>query len=330
MARLKLLAPIVLTLLSLLAPAAQASWPGREGAIAYVGIRVGQSRYDFEPVGLRAFTPGALASEVVLSSEETDSDPQVSPDGRLVVFSRTLRDPSGLSGSSIFVIGIDGTGLRQVTPTHPGVSDLDPAFFPSGGSIVFARSGEGIGRGDLYSIRLDGSDPRRITETPAQDLSPAVSPNGRQVAFQCSYYRRKGIEYSLPHICSVRPDGSHRRDLTPRLQHKGEADDPEFSPTGRTIAFTVGPGTIADVFTMHADGSRIGTLTNRDGNGGRRFPRKTGYAQPSFSPAGSSLAAVARTPGVAPHFVRLELRDPRHPQLLGAGLQGRAPAWAPR
>ncbi|MGN6216853.1 MAG: hypothetical protein ACTHN7_07845 [Solirubrobacterales bacterium] len=227
------------------------------------------------------------------------------------------------------MIGIDGSGLRQVTVASPGVSDTEPTFFPSGKSIAFARSGEGIGRGDIYSVHLDGGDLHRITETPAQDRSPAVSPNGRQIVFQCSHYRRQGIEYTRPHICSIRPDGSDRRDLTPRLGDGAPAADPDFSPSGRTIAFTVGPGTAADVFTMRADGAHMGALTNRGPHGGRIFPRGTGYAQPSFSPAGGSLVAVARKPGVPPHFVRIRLRSPGHPTPLGGGLIGRVPAWAP-
>jgi Tol biopolymer transport system component len=330
MHRVKLLAPLVLALLVVTAPSARASWPGREGPVAYLGIEVGQNRFDFEPTGLRAFTPGVPGSEVELTSDPTDSDPQVSPDGRLVVFSRTLRDPSGLLGTSIWAIGVDGSDPRQVTFESPGVSDTEPTFFPSGKSIAFARSGEGVGRGDIYSVRLDGSGLHRITETAAEDRSPAVSPRGGQIVFQCSHYRIRGIEYTRPHICSVRPDGSRRRDLTPRLGDGAPASDPDFSPSGRAIAFTVGPGTAADVFTMGANGARIGALTNRGPHGGRTFPRPGGYAQPSFSPAGGSLLAVARQPGVPPHFVRVRLRDPQHPRSLGESLLGRAPAWAPR
>jgi TolB protein len=100
--------------------------------------------------------------------------------------------------------------------------------------VVFSR------HSDVYSVGLDGSGLRRLTATYADERAPIVSPTGRQIVFECANYMRKGIEYGNEHICSIRPDGSHRRDLTPRLEGGQEAFDPDFSPTGRVIAFSVG------------------------------------------------------------------------------------------
>jgi dipeptidyl aminopeptidase/acylaminoacyl peptidase len=332
---------IVVAVLALLAAAlgvvaflgdrADAAWPGGNGSIVYLGVRPAVPPYEsgYLTTGLRVFDPGVPGSSRVLTTDPSDADPAVSPDGRTVVFTRVI--PSGLpfpleTVRAIFAVGIDGSGLRQVTGGGPeGADDIEPAFYPSGQSVVFDRSGGPTGEGDLFSIRLDGSGLRQLTHGQTREQGPTVSPSGRQIAFACG---PSGGNQRIEDVFSIRPDGSHRRLLTRKLKQGAEPFDPDFSPSGRQIAFTLGPGTAADVFTMRADGSRLGALTNRAPNGRRRFPREVGYASPAYAPAGGSLIAVAR-PGKGPHLVRIRLRDPLHPEPLLGGALASAPVWAP-
>lgn len=326
---------LALTILGLLPAAASAAWPGANGPVVYVGLdpvpEPITSVVRYSATGLRSFEPGVPSSVVQLTTDPTDRDPKVSADGRRIVFSRTIGSAPGERVSGIFVVNVDGTGLSQVTTGVPGgATDADPAFFPAGNRIAFVRVGgpsDPDNRGRLHSIRLDGGGLRTIASGYAEIRTPAVSPSGRLVAFQCRHFRG-GLEYSWEHICTVRPDGSRRRDLTPGFKDGQPAIDPDFSPSGGTIAFSVGPGTAADVFTVRADGRRLGALTNRGPRGGRKFPRARGYDNPSFAPSGGSLIAVARS-GTKPRFVRIQLADPAHPQQLEASVLGRSPAWAP-
>jgi dipeptidyl aminopeptidase/acylaminoacyl peptidase len=310
---------------------AAAAWPGRDGPVVFLGVRRGELPYEsgYLTTGLRVFEPGAPGSTRVITDDPSDADPQVSPAGRTIVFSRKV--PSGLPFpypemvGGIFAIGIDGSGLRQLTGGGPeGASDVEPAFYPSGESVVFDRASGPTGEGDLYSVRLDGSGLRQLTHGPAREQGPTVSPSGRQIAFTCG---SAGGNERIEDVCSIRPDGSHRRLLTRKLKQGAEPFDPDFSPTSRQIAFTLGPGTAADVFTMRANGSGLGALTNRSPTGRRTFPRKLGYASPAYAPSGGSLIAVARG-GSGPHLVRIRLRDPRHPQPLNPGGLASAPVWA--
>jgi dipeptidyl aminopeptidase/acylaminoacyl peptidase len=327
-ASLPALLALVLGAAAFLADGAAAAWPGRSGPIVYVGVRQGEHRYSYETTGLKVLQPGAPGSTRQLTSDPTDADPQVSPSGRLVVFSReTGVDEYGFGTASLFVVGIDGSGLRQLTAGGPGGGgDFKPAFYPSGESVVFARGGGATGENDLYSIRLDGSGLRQLTRGPGLEEAPTVSPSGRQIAFACG---SAGGNARIEDVCSIRPDGSHRRVLSRGLKQGSEPFDPDFSPSGRLIAFTLGPGVASDVFTMRADGTHLGALTNRSPQGRRSFvDRESGYASPSLAPGGKALVAVAR-PGTGPRLVRIRLRDPRHPQPLGAGFLGSAPVWAP-
>ncbi len=301
--------------------------------MVFLGVRKGKLPYEsgYLTTGLRVFDPAAPGSTRVLTVDSSDADPQVSPDGRTIVFSRKV--PSGLPFphpemvGGIFAIGVDGSGPRQLTGGGPeGASDVEPAFYPSGESIVFDRASGPTGEGDIYSVRLDGSGLRQLTHGSAREQGPTVSPSGRQVAFTCGSADENA---RIEDLCSIRPDGSHRRLLTRKLSQGAEPFDPDFSPSGRQIAFTLGPGTAADVFTMRADGGGLGALTNRSRTGRRTFPRKFGYASPAYAPSGGSLIAVARG-GSGPRLVRIRLRDPRHPQKLDPGGLTSAPVWTAR
>lgn len=322
---------LALGVAAVLSDRAAAAWPGGNGPIVYLGVRPAVPPYEsgYLTTGLRVFDPGVPGSVRVLTADPSDADPQVSPDGQTVAFTRVIA--SGLPFPSetvraIFAVGIDGSGLRQVTGGGPrGEDDVEPAFYPSGQSVVFDRASGPTGEGDLFSIRLDGTGLRQLTDGPTREQGPVVSPTGRQIAFTCG---PAGGNERIEDVCSIRPDGSHRRLLTRKLKQGAEPFDPDFSPSGRKIAFTLGPGTAADVFTMRADGSRLSALTNRAPNGRRKFPREVGYASPAFAPGGGSLVAAAR-PGAGPHLVRIRLRDPRHPQSLLGGALASAPVWAP-
>lgn len=72
--------------------------------------------------GLKRVTSGTVRS------------PSWSPDGRRIAFGRT-----SVKGAFIFVVKVDGSGLRQLTRDVGQDADSDPAWSPDGRRIVFAR-----------------------------------------------------------------------------------------------------------------------------------------------------------------------------------------------
>ncbi len=84
---------------------------------------------------------------------ERISDPQLSPDGRWVVFGiSSLDQDANRRRSDLWIVGTDGTDLRRLT-TDPA-SDFNPRWAPDGSAVYFlsSRSGSsqvwrlGIGR----------------------------------------------------------------------------------------------------------------------------------------------------------------------------------------
>lgn len=55
---------------------------------------------------------------------------------------------------------------------HPA-NDIDPTWSPDGRHIAFGSDRDGDN--EIYRIRADGTDLRRLTENPANDCSPTWS-----------------------------------------------------------------------------------------------------------------------------------------------------------
>jgi TolB protein len=96
--------------------------------------------------------------------------PKWSPDGRLILFDTYClfgRCGQPSTGTQLFTIRPDGTGLRRLT-NLPGNS-YDGSWSPSGRSIVFSRNRRVGPTGDLYVMRGAGAHVRRVTHAPRRD-----------------------------------------------------------------------------------------------------------------------------------------------------------------
>jgi serine/threonine protein kinase len=108
---------------------------------------------------------------------EDDFNPCVTPDGQSVVFASTR---SGVS--NIWKIGIDGTGLKQLTENE----DYHPRCTPDGKEVVYF--GWGGGTASVWKTSMEGGDPTLLVEKPSR--FPEVSPDGRSLA--CAYRYEQG------------------------------------------------------------------------------------------------------------------------------------------
>jgi Tol biopolymer transport system component len=103
-----------------------------------------------------------------------NGSPCVSPDGEWLTFN------SWGQQEDIFVIRVDGTGLRQLTDdTH---KDRIPRWSPDGKRIAFYSNR--TGSYEIWLINPDGSGLKQLTTAPESDQTqPAWSPDGSQIVF---------------------------------------------------------------------------------------------------------------------------------------------------
>lgn len=142
--------------------------------------------------------------------------PSFSPHGTEVVY-RVWGDTA--EGLRIVDLA-DGT-VRTLTTGY----DNFPAWSPAGDLIVFSRLADGDF--DIFSIRPDGSDLRRLTTTPGGDSHPAWSPDGAHILFSSSRYGFKDeapmhdIPQPYGELFIMRADGSEQRALTDNRWEEG-------------------------------------------------------------------------------------------------------------
>jgi len=128
-------------------------------------------------------------------------DPTWSPDGQQILFASVVNNLSQL-----FIINIDGTGLRQLSnlPDLRGRSDWSPL------NLIVTYSGKRWAR-ELFVMNPDGSNQHQISPSGGNSQGPTFSPDGQWVAFT-SYFDRyevHGCEIYIMHV-----DGTDLRRLT--------------------------------------------------------------------------------------------------------------------
>ena len=278
---------------------------------------------------------GSAVSQLVVSGFD-DVKPRLSPDGRTVAFTRYAPE-----SSNIFVVGVDGTGLREIDQAScvkPCGGDEEVSWSPDGTQFAVTRdlfdalpltstsTPYNVG---LWLIHADGSGAHQITlkgrichnvcPGGAQDNRAAWSPDGKRLVFTRD-------TYTTPEqfgIFTIALDGSDLRRVTPERMN---VDDAAWSPDGTLIAFQSPPeptdGVEQDIYTIHPDGTGLRKLTQGLGLGWSNGA--------SWSPDGSRIvfSHLPSTDGASDLFVMN--RDGSDIHLLApTALWENGPSWGP-
>ncbi|PZR05283.1 MAG: peptidase S9 [Archangium gephyra] len=110
---------------------------------------------------------------------------KVSPDGLKVVFSVRVTDLEANKGKSdLWVINVDGTGLRQLTSADGNESD--PTWSPDSRSIYFLATRSGSNQ--LWKLALDGGEATQVTNFPLDVEAYALSRDGQNLVFAAEVF----------------------------------------------------------------------------------------------------------------------------------------------
>ena len=112
-----------------------------------------------------------------------------------------LLDQATDTGFGIYVMSIDGTGLRRISG---GDRDFDPVWSPDGSRIAFTHE-DGPMDWDIFVMDADGSNIARLTNGAEGDTNfdPVWAPDGTRIAYQAGVTRGPGP------VWVIDPDGGN-------------------------------------------------------------------------------------------------------------------------
>ncbi len=267
-----MLAVVLLVLVASVDPAG-ATFPGKNGKIAFV-------KENFRQGSSGIFTMNPDGSEQ--SKLGSGYSPSWSADGQKVVFEDFTGESEEDFNQDIFVMDADGSNVQPVTNSR--AYEYSPAFSPDGTRVAYVRDHRTQGT-DIFIKALDGSTPPvQLTDTPLlYEGSLAFSVDDR-ISFS-----RSG--WSGASDIFVMDDNPATKDTT-NLTKTGRIDefDPNWSPDASKIAFTSyrfqfseraeEPEEDAEISVMNSDGTQRRTLTESSAYEG----------SPAFSPNGARIA----------------------------------------
>jgi len=191
-------------------------------------------------------------------------------------------------------------------------------------SIVYS-SKEVNGRGIFLSDE-NGKSRKRITSFTADDGYPAVSFDGKKIAFYGKYDNRK--TWSI-HIVNI--DGSGVKRLT-HVKNKWDSS-PSWSPSGKTIVFAreyadEKKGWQEEIWLMNEDGSEQRKIANVDGSNLVRLTNnKANDWSPKISPDGTQIVFLSNRDGNQEIYT-MSIDGSNQKRLTFNQLEDWGPAWS--
>lgn len=224
-------------------------------AISPDGKSIAVAHYDGGWRGIYIMNADGSGLTKLVGDSYFNMAPVWSPDGAWLAFERWTQDPPNVRGA-IYVIKVDGTGLRRVTPesSAPGA---DPSWSPDGTKIAYG------GLQGLHVINVDGTGDIAV---PNGGQHAAWSPDGSRFAND-----------GLRSINVVNVDGSNAHPIV-SVPDTVQVDGPMWSPDSRWLVFErvdvptspPPPPTTPrpQLFIVGADGGSLHILSDSTGQDG--------------------------------------------------------------
>jgi len=224
------------------------------------------------------------------------------------------RAPQDVPGPARGVDAAEGeTHFRNLRQLTFDGQNAEAYFSFDGTRLIFQRTPAEGGCDQIWTMDLDGSDPRMVSTGEGRTTCSYFYPGGDRILYSSTHHFDLACpappDFSQGYVWAVYPsydifvadaDGSNPRQLTDAFGYDAEAT---FSPTGDRIVFTSMRDGDLEIYSMAPDGSDVRRLTHEPGYDGGPF----------ISPDGTRIIYRAHHPQTAE-----ELEDYR--SLLARGL----------
>lgn len=172
------------------------------------------------------------------------------------------------------------------------------------------------GSNEIYVIRADGSEQRKLTNHPAgvkaHDREPAWSPDGKWIAFASD----RGHNFFAYDIYLIDPNGGNPKLLT---DHPASGSEPAWSPDGKHLAFNSTIDDNVEIYIMDISGKKPKNLTNHPGLD----------ASPAWSPDGNRIAFVSNRQGNNKDIYIMDLKSGKIQAIAPHPAEDSHPSWSP-
>ncbi|HUE87517.1 MAG TPA: S9 family peptidase [Vicinamibacterales bacterium] len=224
-------------------------------------------------------------------------DPQLSPDGKRMVFAMFRADwranrPIG----HIYRINSDGTDQMQLTFGERG--EASPRWSPDGRSIAFLARRDNDANNQIYLLDLEGGEARRLTTHATAPGSIMWAPDGTSIYFvaadaktpeerekdrlQDDMYAFEETNFKQRHLWAVDLDGTTRRVTDGEFSVAGYA----LSADGTRVVMSRAPSPLLE----HSPQSEV-WIMNVNGTGALRLTHNlVPESNPALSPDNSTVA----------------------------------------
>jgi len=216
-------------------------------ATAYSGWKLGRGSVENTRSDTVPSTNGpiVIGLEQLTDSPGVQSDPCLSPDGKMLLF--VSRDGDDFD---IFLQRVGGANPINLT-ADCSFDDYSPAFSPDGNRIAFRSQREG---GGLFVMGATGESPQRVSD---DGFDPAWSPDGARIVYASENVEDPYSRSTIAQLWMLELASRERR-----LLYKGDAVDPSFSPSGSRVAFWAAINGIRDIWTVPAAGGEPQAVTD--------------------------------------------------------------------
>jgi Tol biopolymer transport system component len=182
-------------------------------------------------------------------------------------------------------------------------ADDQVALSPDGSKIIYRTNASGAS--DIWTVNVDGSNPRQLTADAGTNVGAVVSPDGRQIVFLSN---RSGV----PHIWQMSIEGSDQKQLT----HGHGEQLPQFSPDGRWVVYST-MSESSNVWKISAAGGEPVQLTDRTST------------SPTVSPDGKLVACLYKDGNAPLRIALIPLEGGKPLKTLDYGLPVATLRWTP-
>ncbi|MGH9844425.1 MAG: S9 family peptidase [Blastocatellia bacterium] len=286
---------------------------------------------------------------------EVASDPQISPDGRRVIYVRQFAEiMADKRCSNLWIVNTDGSDHRPLTTGN--FNDTSPRWSPDGKQIIYVSNRDQApgGPSQIYRRWMDTGETAKLTNLTQSAGGIAWSPDGKWISFAMHVpeappsivkmpaspegakwaepakvidklvYRFNGFGYLKPgysHLFVLPAEGGTPRQVSSgKFQHGGPfgASDAVWTPDGKSLVISVNRN---DNYEFEARDTNIFEYSVADGAVKQLTSRKGPDGNPQISPDGRMIAYTGfedRFQGYQVTQISVMNRDGSSPRVISA------------